>query len=131
MKQLPVADPPSSHSYLVGNTEASWNFFRQAIQGASCYKLPRVLQWFSASIGYHHIHHLNPRIPNYRLEKCHSENSVFQAPRQITLWTSLRSLRFRVWDEHTRRMIGLRGLRARVASAVQSAAKPLSCPISP
>ncbi|NQU40868.1 MAG: fatty acid desaturase [Lentisphaerae bacterium] len=106
---------------------AGWNFFRQAIQGASCYKLPRVLQWFSASIGYHHIHHLNPRIPNYRLEKCHRENDVFQFANVITLWTSLKSLRFRLWDEHSRRMVSLRGLRARVANAVQKVAQPLPC----
>jgi omega-6 fatty acid desaturase (delta-12 desaturase) len=94
-----------------------WSFFHQAIRGSSCYVLPQVLQWFSASIGYHHIHHLNPRIPNYRLEKCHRENSLFHAANQITLWTSLKSLRCRLWDEHTRRMVSLRALRKRIRTA--------------
>ena len=95
-----------------------WDFATQAIEGSSCYKLPRVLQWFSGNIGYHHVHHLSPRIPNYRLERCHRENAVFQRASQITLWTSLKALRHRLWDERSRKMVGfdfIRPVAARVS----------------
>ena len=48
------------------------------MEGTSFYKLPRLLQWFSGNIGFHHIHHLSPRIPNYKLQRCHDENPIFQ-----------------------------------------------------
>jgi omega-6 fatty acid desaturase (delta-12 desaturase) len=89
-----------------------WDFFAQAIEGSSCYRLPRVLQWFSGNIGFHHVHHLSPRIPNYRLERCHRENPVFHRARELTLWTSLKSLGFRLWDERSRKMVGFRAIRA-------------------
>ena len=55
-----------------------WSFVAAALQGSSFYKLPRILQWFSGNIGFHHIHHLSPRIPNYNLEKCHQADPLFQ-----------------------------------------------------
>ena len=79
-----------------------------ALQGSSLYALPRVLQWFSGNIGFHHIHHLSPRIPNYRLAKCYREQALFQQVDRITLLSSLRSLRLRLYDEVTRRMVGFR-----------------------
>jgi hypothetical protein len=48
-----------------------WDYCTAALKGSSFYKLPKILQWFSGNIGFHHIHHLSPRIPNYNLEKCH------------------------------------------------------------
>ena len=59
-------------------THDKWDFFKAGLIGSSFYKLPIVLQWFTGNIGYHHIHHLNSRIPNYFLEKCHRENPVLQ-----------------------------------------------------
>ena len=53
-------------------TSEDWDYTTAAMAGSSYYNLPRVLQWFSGNIGYHHIHHLNPKIPNYNLERCHS-----------------------------------------------------------
>jgi omega-6 fatty acid desaturase (delta-12 desaturase) len=79
-----------------------------ALRGSSLYALPRVLQWFSGNIGFHHIHHLSPRIPNYRLPKCYREQALFQQVDRITLRSSLRSLRLRLYDEVTRRMVGFR-----------------------
>lgn len=84
------------------------DFVAVALQGSSLYRLPRVLQWFSGNIGLHHIHHLSPRIPNYRLEKCYREQPLFQQVRPITLLSSLRSLRLRLYDEASRRMVGFR-----------------------
>jgi acyl-lipid omega-6 desaturase (Delta-12 desaturase) len=90
---------------------SEWDYLDSALQGASYYKLPKILQWFSGNIGFHHLHHLSPRIPNYRLEACQKENPVFQAVQPLTLLTSLRSLRLRLYDEERRRLIGFRELK--------------------
>jgi omega-6 fatty acid desaturase (delta-12 desaturase) len=79
-----------------------------AMEGSSHYALPRVLQWFSGNIGFHHIHHLSPAIPNYRLPKCYKEQPVFQRVDRLTLWSSLRSLRLRLYDEASRRLVSFR-----------------------
>ena len=55
-----------------------WNYVASALQGASYYKLPKILQWISGNIGFHHVHHLNPKIPNYNLEACHKNSEVLQ-----------------------------------------------------
>jgi omega-6 fatty acid desaturase (delta-12 desaturase) len=87
-----------------------WDYFAAGLQGSSFYKLPAVLQWFTGNIGFHHIHHLNSRIPNYYLPQCYRENAVFQV-RPLTLRSSLRSLRLRLWDEQNRRMVGFEALK--------------------
>jgi omega-6 fatty acid desaturase (delta-12 desaturase) len=87
----------------------NWDFYKAAIHGASYYQLPAVLQWFTGNIGFHHIHHLSSRIPNYFLARCLRENPAFQV-KPITLRSSLRSLHLRLWDEQSRRMIGFREL---------------------
>ncbi len=87
-----------------------WEFATGAVEGSSFYKLPRVLQWITGSIGYHHIHHLSPKIPNYYLEKCYRENPMFQKVRSITLRSSLKSLTFRLWDEELQKLVGYRGV---------------------
>jgi omega-6 fatty acid desaturase (delta-12 desaturase) len=83
-----------------------WSFVSAALEGSSFYKLPRVLQWFSGNIGFHHIHHLSPRIPNYNLEKCHKADPLFQQVKHITLFASLKSITFRLWDEKRRKLVG-------------------------
>jgi omega-6 fatty acid desaturase (delta-12 desaturase) len=88
-----------------------WSFVAAALEGSSFYKLPRVLQWFSGNIGFHHIHHLSPRIPNYNLEKCHKADPLFQEVKPITLMSSLKSITFRLWDEKSRRLVGYRHLK--------------------
>ena len=87
--------------------QENWDYFSAALKGSSYYKLPKVLQWFSGNIGFHHIHHLSPLIPNYALEKCNKENPLFQQARTIGLKESVKTLQLRVWDEDNRRMIGL------------------------
>jgi len=84
----------------------NWNFAEAALNGSSFYKLPRLLQWFTGNIGFHHIHHLSPAIPNYNLEKCHAESPAFQAVRAVTLRSSIKSLSFRLWDEENRKLVG-------------------------
>jgi omega-6 fatty acid desaturase (delta-12 desaturase) len=88
-----------------------WDFTQAALQGSSFYKLPKVLQWFSGNIGFHHIHHLSPRIPNYRLEKCHQAEPLFQTVKPVTLFSSLKSFSFRLWDEQQRKLVGYRHLK--------------------
>ena len=88
-----------------------WDYLAAALHGSSFYKLPRILQWFSGNIGFHHIHHLSPRIPNYNLERCHNAEPLFQTVPPITLYSSLKSLTFRLWDEERRRLIGFGHLK--------------------
>lgn len=81
-----------------------WDFSKAALDGSSFYKLPKVLQWFSGNIGYHHIHHLSPRIPNYELERAHNAEPLFNRVKPLTVRTSLKSLNFRLWDEAKRKL---------------------------
>jgi acyl-lipid omega-6 desaturase (Delta-12 desaturase) len=85
---------------------ADWTWTRQALEGSSFYKLPPVLQWFSGNIGFHHVHHLSSRIPNYYLPKCHESVDLFRRVKPITLKTALRSLTFRLWDEEQHKLVG-------------------------
>lgn len=82
-----------------------------ALWGSSFYKLPKVLQWASGNIGFHHIHHLSPRIPNYNLERCHEAHPAFQEVEPVTLLSSLRTLSLRLWDETEKEMVGWRRMR--------------------
>jgi len=84
-------------SYFEENDE--WEYVKAAVEGSSFYKLPKALQWLTGNIGYHHIHHLSPRVPNYHLEAAHNSSVPLQHVPTITLTTSLTSLRFRLWDE--------------------------------
>jgi omega-6 fatty acid desaturase (delta-12 desaturase) len=88
-----------------------WDYVKAALHGSSFYKLPRLLQWFTGNIGFHHIHHLSPAIPNYKLETCHRENPLFQEVRPVTLWASMKSLSIHLWDERRMRLVGYGQLR--------------------
>ncbi|MCK5942218.1 MAG: fatty acid desaturase, partial [Planctomycetes bacterium] len=102
-----------------------WDYTVAALHGSSFLRLPKVLQWFSGNIGFHHIHHLSPRIPNYNLERCHASNSLFSNVRAMTFWSSFRSLRLRLWDEASRKLVGWRQLRAiRRAESEMATADP-------
>jgi acyl-lipid omega-6 desaturase (Delta-12 desaturase) len=83
-----------------------WDYATSALLGSSYYKLPRVLQWFSGNIGFHHIHHLSPKIPNYKLQRCHEENPLFQESRVLGIWASLKTASMKLWDEERQRMVG-------------------------
>ncbi|HTX53840.1 MAG TPA: fatty acid desaturase [Candidatus Baltobacteraceae bacterium] len=88
-----------------------WNYVEAALQGSSYYQLPRVLQWFTGNIGFHHIHHLSPGIPNYNLERCHRADPLFQRVPHITLGASLKAMTYRLWDEQRNRLVGFGSLR--------------------
>ena len=87
-----------------------WNYTAAALQGSSFYKLPKILQWFTGNIGFHHIHHLSPRIPNYHLQRCHEADPYFETIKPVTLFASLQSLSFRLWDEKRSAFVGFRHL---------------------
>ncbi len=76
-----------------------------ALRGSSHLVLPRVLQFFSGNIGVHHVHHLNARIPNYNLQRAHSENQVFHDVPTISLADGIRAVRLKLWDEESRRLV--------------------------
>jgi len=86
----------------------NWNFQHAALQGSSFYKLPKILQFFSGNIGYHHVHHLSPRIPNYHLEACHKAMPVLQEIKPVTFMESFKSMKFRLWDEENNRLVGFK-----------------------
>ena len=87
-----------------------WDFTAAALKGSSFYELPKVLQWFSGNIGFHHIHHLSPRIPNYNLERCHRSDPMFRDVKPVKLFSSLKLITLRLWDEQRKKLIGFRRL---------------------
>ena len=94
----------------------AWDFYRAGAHGSSFYDLGPVLHWFTGNIGYHHIHHLSSRIPNYRLAEAFRENPEMQRVTRLTLRDSLRCARLRLWDEERRTMIGWSELREEAAA---------------
>ncbi len=84
----------------------NWNFLLASIRGASYYKLPKVLQWLTGNIGFHHVHHLSSLIPNYNLEQCVKENPILSKfANVVTLWDSFKLVANKLWDEERKRMI--------------------------
>jgi omega-6 fatty acid desaturase (delta-12 desaturase) len=88
-----------------------WEYTAAALEGSSYYKLPRLLQYFSGNIGFHHIHHLSSKIPNYHLERCHYSHPAFQEIKPMTIMNSLKSLSYRVWDEGQKNLVGWKRMR--------------------
>lgn len=89
-----------------------WNYVKAAVEGSSFYKLPKVLQWFTGNIGFHHVHHLSPKVPNYKLEEVHNNTKPLQNVPTITLSTSLSCLKFRLWDETGKKFVTFKYLKA-------------------
>jgi omega-6 fatty acid desaturase (delta-12 desaturase) len=89
-----------------------WNYVDAALRGSSHLRLPPLLQWFTGSIGLHHVHHVAPRIPNYRLQSCHDANAIFSQSPVITPRSGMAALRLALWDEDRQRLIRFRDLSA-------------------
>jgi acyl-lipid omega-6 desaturase (Delta-12 desaturase) len=94
--------------------DENWEYVKAAVEGSSFYKLPKLLQWLTGNIGYHHVHHLSPRVPNYKLEEVHNSTPPLQNVPTITLATSLSSLKFRLWDESAKKFISFKEVKAQV-----------------
>ena len=90
---------------------STWDYKTAAISGSSFLKLPLILQWFTGNIGFHHIHHLSPRIPNYNLERCQNENDLFSDVKPITFFTTFKAMRLSLWDETSRQLVRFRKVR--------------------
>lgn len=90
-------------SYFEYDTE--WDYVKAAVEGSSYYQLPKVLQWITGNIGFHHVHHLSPRIPNYRLEDAHETVVPLQRATTITLKTSLESIRYKLYDPERKKFV--------------------------
>ncbi|MDR7040493.1 omega-6 fatty acid desaturase (delta-12 desaturase) [Methylobacterium sp. BE186] len=101
------------HQYeeTVWEEAEAWDFHRAALGGSSYYVLPRVLQWFTGNVGLHHVHHLNSRIPNYRLQECMDGHAVLGQVGRLTLRDSVRCLGLALWDEDARKLVGFSQVR--------------------
>jgi omega-6 fatty acid desaturase (delta-12 desaturase) len=85
-----------------------WSFVAAALKGCSYYKLPRPLEWVTGYIGYHHIHHLAARVPNYRLRQCFEEVPALAQATTITFLESLKCSRLALWCEERQRLLSFR-----------------------
>ncbi len=93
--------------------EAEWNYVQAAVEGSSYYQLPKVLQWLTGNIGFHHVHHFSTRVPNYHLEKAHNATPPLQQATTITIRTSLKSMKFRLWDDRNKMFVGFRDIKVK------------------
>lgn len=87
---------------------AAWNHTAASLESTNFLKLPRLFQWFTGNIGFHHVHHLNARIPNYRLQECHDAIPVMQKVRPVSFFDGLRAVGYVLWDEDGGRMMTFR-----------------------
>ncbi len=88
-----------------------WQYAAAALKGSSYYKLPKVLQWITGNIGFHHIHHLSPKIPNYNLQRCFDENPLFHHVTIVTFWESVKTIPLKLWDEERHKLISFQQLK--------------------
>ena len=96
----------------------AWNYYASGLEGASHLVMPKVLQWCTANIGLHHIHHIAAKIPNYRLQRCFDEVPALQHVTTLTLGASVRTLWLTLWDEDEKQLVGfgdLKRIKARLA----------------
>lgn len=89
----------------------AWDPLKVALEGSSYFKLPKVLQWFTGNIGFHHVHHVRPSIPNYNLQPCHDHIPAFQEVKIMTLRSSLKTLQLRLCDEKRKKLVSFRALK--------------------
>ncbi|MFE4812641.1 fatty acid desaturase [Peribacillus simplex] len=108
-------------SYFEENEE--WEYVLAAVEGSSFYKLPKLMQFLTGNIGYHHVHHLSPRVPNYKLEMAHNNTQPLENVPTITLATSLRSLRFRLWDEDSKNFVSFKDIKYLTKKSVPAQVK--------
>mgnify|MGYP001791640485 FL=1 len=102
------------HQYddVTWERDNKWNYKSSAFSGSSFLKLPVVFQWFTGNIGFHHVHHLSSKIPNYNLAKCHYDNEIFKDVKPIILFSTFKALKLGLWDEANRQMISFRRIPA-------------------
>ena len=89
-----------------------WDYATASIAGSSYLKLPQPLAWITGNIGVHHVHHIGPRIPNYKLQQAHDENPFFHNVTIVTLRETGRALTLALWDEEQNRLVRFKDLSA-------------------
>ena len=99
--------------HVIWARQKDWDPIVAALHSTTFLRLPRFLQWFTGNIGFHHVHHLNARVPNYRLEECHNQVEAAREAPQLSLLDGLCALRYVLWDERRQRMITFDGARSR------------------
>jgi acyl-lipid omega-6 desaturase (Delta-12 desaturase) len=99
------------YRHVLWSSAEEWDYKSTALKGSSMFKLPPVLNWFTGNIGYHHIHHLSPLIPNYNLKRCHNENQIFREVKPLTFFSAFESLLLRLWDEKRQMLIKFNEIR--------------------
>jgi omega-6 fatty acid desaturase (delta-12 desaturase) len=92
--------------------ETDWQLHEAALHGSSHYVMPKVLQWMSANIGIHHVHHLYSRIPFYRLPEVLEDHAELADGNRMTIAESLANARLHLWDEDSRRLLSFAEARA-------------------
>jgi omega-6 fatty acid desaturase (delta-12 desaturase) len=105
------------HAYWASGP--NWDFHEAALGGSSFYDLPAVLHWMTGYIGFHHIHHICSKIPNYRLRDCFNQNPEFRDAKRLTLRDSLRCLRLSLWDEERQLLVSFRQTYRRAGVSAQ------------
>lgn len=99
--------------------QPEWSFSGAALEGTSYLKLPKVFQWLTGNIGFHHIHHLSPRVPNYRLESCHRASEVLRREPPLTVRRALGSIGLALWDERQHKFVRFGDALAKAPDAVE------------
>ncbi len=95
-----------------------WDYLHGAIAGSSYLKLPAILNWFSADIGYHNIHHLSERIPNYHLRACHLDNIHLLADvKTLRIFDIPNCFKFILWDANSNSLVSIATFRENIAIA--------------
>ncbi|WP_199677444.1 fatty acid desaturase family protein [Lysinibacillus yapensis] len=94
--------------------ETDWDYVKAAVEGSSYYKLPKILQWITGNIGFHHVHHLSPRVPNYNLEAAHESIPPLQKATTITLKTSVESIRYKLYDPKNKKFVSFKEVEKKI-----------------
>jgi omega-6 fatty acid desaturase (delta-12 desaturase) len=102
-------------------SEAQWNYADAALRGSSFLNLPAVLRFCTGNIGFHHVHHLNARIPCYNLPRAHNENAIFHDVPELSFGDGVRALSLKLWDEDRHRLVSFAQARGASPSPISTA----------
>ena len=88
--------------------QSVWSFHEAALSGSSFLAIHPILHWLTGNIGFHHIHHLSPRVPNYRLAACHKSNPILHPATSLSLSRALAGSNLVLWDEAEQKLVRFR-----------------------
>ena len=95
-------------------TRGEWNFVDAALRGSSWFDLPRALHWLTGNIGFHHVHHLNPHVPNYRLSEAHRAVQALRPLRPLSFGRGLAASFLTLWDQERGRLVSFHEVRPKL-----------------